>query len=70
MVGRTLFGIPSVKFILIATLKAEEKKKEKCLPAATYWSLQSGPVVVSGTSVGPGDIWLWVGKTDREKPSV
>lgn len=29
MVGRTLFGIPSVKFILIATLKAEEKKKRK-----------------------------------------
>lgn len=66
MVGRTLFGFLSVKFMLIATLKAEKK----CLSAATYWSLQRGPVVVSGTLVAPGDIWLWVGKTDREKPSV
>lgn len=42
MVGRTLVGFVSVKFLLIATLKAEKK----CLPAATYWSLQRGPVYV------------------------
>lgn len=65
MVGRTLFGFLCVKFMLVATLKAEKK----CLPAATYRSLQRGPVVVSGTLVAPGDIWLWVGKTDRKKAS-
>lgn len=38
MVGRTLFGIPSVKFILIATLKAEEKKKK-----SVYQQQPTGP---------------------------
>lgn len=67
MVGKTLFGFFSVKFMLIATLKAEKMY----LPVASNLLV---PAERSGCGVwdimGPGDIWLWVGKTDREKPSV
>lgn len=67
MVGKTSFGFLSVKFMLIATLKAEKMY----LPAASNLLV---PAERSGCDirgeVGPGDIWLWVGKTDREKPSV
>lgn len=66
MVSRTLTVFSSVKFSLTATLIAEKK----CLPTAACWSLQRGPVAVYGTLVEPGVIWLWVGKTDMEKPSV
>lgn len=62
MVGRTLVGFVSVKFLLIATLKAEKKvfTSSNLLVPAERSS-------VCGTLVRPGDIWLWVGKTDGGK---